>query len=41
MHASPNQMKLGVFAINAHGGCTITTAREVQQTGCVLGRTPS
>lgn len=31
MHASPNRMKLGVFAINAHGGCAITTAPEVHR----------
>ncbi|WP_198083454.1 LLM class flavin-dependent oxidoreductase [Variovorax sp. E3] len=31
MASSPNKMKLGVFAINAHGGCAITTAPEVHQ----------
>ena len=31
MHASTNRMKLGVFAINAHGGCAITTAPEVHR----------
>ena len=31
MRASPNKMKLGVFALNAHGGCAITTAPEVHR----------
>ena len=31
LHASTNRMKLGVFAINAHGGCAITTAPEVHR----------
>jgi hypothetical protein len=31
MASSPNKMKLGVFAINAHGGCAITTAPEVHR----------
>ncbi len=31
MQSSPNRMKLGVFAINAHGGCAITTAPEVHR----------
>lgn len=31
MRASANRMKLGVFAINAHGGCAITTAPEVHR----------
>lgn len=31
MRSSPNRMKLGVFAINAHGGCAITTAPEVHR----------
>lgn len=31
MASSPHRMKLGVFAINAHGGCAITTAPEVHR----------
>lgn len=31
MRTSPNRMQLGVFAINAHGGCAITTAPEVHR----------